>query len=327
MKNRFNFNNKLNEFALLFVFILIFTLFSIFAPNFLQVSNMFNIARQITTLGIMAVGMTMVMIAGGIDLSVGYQVSLVNVVCAWLMVNNMSPLFAVLISIVMGTLIGCINGFIIVKTGVAPLIITLGVLNVLNGLSYIVTRGIPIFGFPRGFSFLGQGTIGQIPVSLFIVVAIFAIGAFVINKTSFGRYLYAIGSNEEATKLSGINTGKIKILAFALNGFLTAIGAILLLSRTNSGNSANGVGFEFNVITACVLGGVSANGGKGTIIGVLGGVLIIGILNNGLLLMNVNEYLQLVVKGVLMLIAVIYDTVSRQRSDSIKKIKAINIEN
>jgi ribose/xylose/arabinose/galactoside ABC-type transport system permease subunit len=156
---------------------------------------------------------------------------------------------------------------------------------------------------------------------------VFLLGAFILNKTTFGRYVYAVGSNEEATKLSGIDTGKIKMLAFSINGLLVAIGAVLLLSRTNSGNSANGVGFEFNTITACVLGGVSASGGKGTVFGALVGVLIVGFLENGLLLMNLNEYVQLVIKGVLMLAAVVYDTMSRQRSDTIKRIRAINIDN
>lgn len=317
----------MRDYGVFFVLVGMFILFCFIAPNFLQWKNIFNVARQIATLGIMSVGMTIVMITGGIDLSVGYQVSLVNVVCAWLMVNGTPPVLAILIVIVMGTAIGFINGFIVVKTGVAPLIVTLAVLNILNGLSYIITRGIPIFGFPKGFSILGQGSIGSIPVSLFILIAIFIIGAFILKKTTFGRYFYAIGSNEEAAKLSGVDNGRIKMLAFSINGLLVAIGAVLLLSRTNSGNSANGDGFEFNTITACVLGGVSANGGKGTIFGALIGVLIVGFLENGLLLMNINEYIQLVIKGVLMLVAVIYDTMSRQKSDRIKRIKSINIEN
>jgi ribose/xylose/arabinose/galactoside ABC-type transport system permease subunit len=271
--------------------------------------------------------MSIIMIAGGIDLSVGYQISLVNVVCAQFLVQHMNPVSAVFIVICMGTVIGFINGYIVVKTGVAPLIVTLAVLNILNGLSFLISKGLPIFGFPKSFSVLGQGTIQSVPISLIIMVVIFLLGGFILNKTIFGRYFYAIGSNEEATKLSGIDTGKMKMLAYSIGGFLTAIGAVLMLSRTNSGNSSNGAGFEFSVITACVLGGISANGGKGTIFGALVGVLIVGFLDNGLLLMNVSEYTQLVLKGVLMLAAVTYDNLSNQHSERIKRIKSVNVEN
>ncbi|HHW47565.1 MAG TPA: ABC transporter permease [Clostridiaceae bacterium] len=319
---------KVNEYGVFLVLIAIFILFSIYAPNFFQIKNMFNVARQISTLGIVAVGMTIVMISGGIDLSVGYQISLINVLCAWLMVNaNISPLLASIIVIALGTFIGFINGLIVVKTGVVPLIVTLAIMNVLRGISFMISRGLPIFGFPKSFSFLGQGSIAGIPVSLIIMAVIFVIGSIILKKTYFGRYFYAIGSNEEAAKLSGINTGALQMLAFSICGFLTSVAAVLTLSRTNSGLSSNGVGFEFNVITACVLGGVSASGGKGTIFGALVGVLIVGFLDNGLLLMNVSEYTQWVVKGVLMLAAVVYDITMRRKNEYIKKIKAINVEN
>lgn len=326
-------NKKINmdilrSYGVFIVLIVMLIMFSIIAPHFLDINNFFNVARQICTLGIGAVGMTPVMITGGIDLSVGYQISLVNVTCAWLMVNlGMSPVLAVICGLVLGTAIGFMNGVIIVKSGVAPLIVTLAVMNSLNGISYIISKGVPIFGFPKSFSVLGQGSIGGVPISLIIMVIVFILGAVLLNKVYIGRYFYAIGSNEEAAKLSGINVGKIKIIAYSLCGFLSAIGAILLLSRTNSGLSSNGAGFEFNIITACVLGGVSSNGGKGTIFGALVGVLIVGFLDNGLLLMNVNQYSQLVIKGILMLLAVVYDTQMHKKSEEVKKIKSINANN
>lgn len=320
---------KLGEYGIFLVLIGLLVLFSIIAPNFLQLTNVFNVSRQICTLGIVCIGMTVVMITGGIDLTVGYHISLANVFCAWLMVKGgVNPVLAVIVILIMGILIGLVNGIVIVKTGVAPLIVTLALLNVLRGISYTISNGLPIFGFPRSFSILGQGTIfGRVPISLIIMLAIFVLGGILLNKTYFGRYFYAIGSNEEAAKLSGINTGRLKMLAYTICGFLTALGAILLLSRTNSGLSSNGAGFEFNVITASVLGGVSANGGKGTIFGALVGVLIVGFLDNGLLLMNVSEYTQLIIKGLLMLAAVIYDTMSSRKSEAIRRMKAIDAKN
>ena len=319
---------KISGYGVFFVLVGMLVLFSFIAPHFLEVNNFFNVSRQICTLGIVSVGMTVVMITGGIDLSVGYQISLINVTCAWLMVNaGVGTVPAILIGLLMGTGIGLLNGIIIVKSGVAPLIVTLAIMNTLNGISYIISKGIPIFGFPKNFSVFGQGNFLGIPISLIIMVVVFVLGAILLKRVYIGKYFYAIGSNEEAAKLSGISVGRLKILAYTLCGLLSGVGAILLLSRTNSGLSSNGAGFEFNVITACVLGGVSSNGGKGTIFGALVGVLIVGFLDNGLLLMDVNQYTQLVVKGLLMLIAVIYDTQMRKKSEVVKKVKSINANN
>ena len=318
----------IGNYAIFIVLVAILIIFSIFAPHFLELNNFFNVSRQIATLGIGAVALAPVLITGGIDLSIGYQISLVNVSIAWLMVyGKVNPVLAILCGILLGTAMGFINGAIIVKSGVAPMIVTLAIMNTLNGVSYIISKGIPIFGFPSSFSILGQGKIGGVPVSLIIMAIIFVFGAILLNKAYVGRYFYAIGSNEEAAKLSGISVGKIKIFAYTLCGFLCSIGAVLLLSRTNSGLSSNGAGYEFNIITACVLGGISTTGGKGTIFGALVGVLIVGFLDNGLLLINVNQYSQLVIKGILMLLAVVYDTQMHKRNEEVKKIKAINANN
>lgn len=310
------------------VFILMFIVFSFTAPNFTNVKNLLNVSRQINTLGICSVGMTLLLIAGSIDLSQGYQLSLINVLCAFLMAKQGVPMvLAICISLLVGVLIGFINGVIIVKSGVHPMIITLGVSQALNGISFLFSNGIPIYGFPENFSILGQGSIGPIPISLIIMVIIMIVGHFVLSRLPYGRYLYAVGSNEEAAKLAGVNTGSIKIIAHTLSAFLTAIAAILLLSRTNSGLSTNGAGFEFNVITACVLGGVSNLGGRGTMYQAILGVLIMGFLENGMLLMNVNAYWQWVVKGVLLLVAVVYDASMSRSAERVKKLKAINSEN
>lgn len=318
-----------SRYGVLLVLVVMFVMFSIFAPNFIKIRNLLNVSRQICTLGICSVGMTIVLVGGGIDLSLGYQLSTVNVLCAWLMVSKgVSPVLAVLACLVFGVLIGVMNGFIIVKSGVHPMIVTLAVSQVLNGVSYLFSNGIPIYGFPKSFSILGQGNIGKyLPISFVIMLAILFAGYFLMTALPFGRYLYAVGSNEEAAKLSGVNTRKVRVLAHTICSFLNAIAGVLLLSRTNSGLSSNGAGFEFNVITACVLGGVSNLGGKGTVFNAFVGVLIIGFLENGMLLLNVSEYWQLVIKGLLLLFAVVYDASVARNAERIKKLKAINSEN
>lgn len=328
MKKEKNLSAVISKYGVLAVFVLMFIIFSIFAPNFTKVKNLLNVSRQINTLGICAVGMTLLLIAGSIDLSQGYQLSLINVLCAFMMVKAGMPMFvAILVGLLVGVLIGFINGVIIVKSGVHPMIVTLGVSQALNGISFLFSNGIPIYGFPESFSKLGQGAIGPVPISLIIMIIIMLIGHFILAQLPYGRYLYAVGSNEEAAKLAGVNTANVKILAHTLSAFFTAIAAVLLLSRTNSGLSTNGAGFEFNVITACVLGGVSNLGGRGNMYQAVLGVLIMGFLENGMLLMNINEYWQLIVKGVLLLIAVVYDAAMCRSAERVKKLKSINSEN
>lgn len=329
MKDKRNISSVISKYGVLFVFVIMFIFFSIFAPNFTKVRNIMNVSRQINTLGICAVGMTLLLIAGSIDLSMGYQLSLINVLCAFLMVKvGMGMTSSIIVCLLVGSLIGIINGIIIVKSGVHPMIITLGTSQALNGISFLFSNGIPIYGFSENFTKLGQGSIGGvIPNSLVVMIVIMVIGYFILSWIPYGRYLYAVGSNEEAAKLAGVNTGIVKIIAHTLCAFFTSIAAILLLSRTNSGLSTNGAGFEFNVITACVLGGVSNMGGRGTMYNAVIGVLIMGFLENGMLLMSVNEYWQLVVKGILLLIAVCYDMFMVRRAEKVKKLKAINSEN
>lgn len=320
---------KRKEFGILMVLLALIVFFAIASPQFLKAKNFFNIAKQIATVGIASVGFTFVLITGGIDLSVGYQISLDIVVVAVLMNIFGIPWFlACMIGMILGTLIGILNGIIIVKSHVAPLIVTLSMMTILKGLSYLITNGLAIFKFNADFVALGQGTIGGvIPISLLFFVAIILIGSFILNKTIYGRYFYAIGNNVEAAKLSGVNVKRIQLLAYGLCGFFTSIGAILMLARLNSAQSSTGEGYEFNCLTACVVGGVSANGGKGTVAGAIIGCLIVGVLQNGLAIMNINEYVQEVIKGTVLLIAVVYDTLSILRNEKVKKIKAINADN
>lgn len=312
------------EIGILLVLIALIIAFSIMSPQFLTMGNIFNIVKQIATLGICAVGFTFVLITAGIDLSLGYQISLNVVICGYLMATLGVPWgLAIAITLALGCFVGFINGFIIATTGVAPLIITLSMMMVLNGISYLISGGLPIIGFPEGFSLLGQGAIAGIPVALFILLIVWALGVFILNYTYLGRNLYAVGSNVEAARLSGVNVRGTIMLVYSFAGFFTAIGSVLMLSRLNSAQSATGAGFEFSVLTACVLGGVSVMGGKGGMLGAFVGVLIVGVLDNGLLLLNVSAYVQLVIKGSILAAAVIYDTMSKASGDRVKRIRAI----
>lgn len=291
------------------LFVLIFV-FSFASPIFLSWKNLMNIGRQISMLGIVAVGMTFVLLAGGIDLSVGSQISITGVAISLLIVKaGMNPLLACVLGLVMTSLIGLFNGFVITKTRIAPLIATLAMMTILQGLSYIICGGLPVYGLPDAVKTVAQGyVLGLVPIPIVIMVVIVAIGAFILNKTYMGRYFYAVGSNEEATRLSGINTGRVRILVYTICGLFSGLAGIIMLGRVSSGQPVAGKGYEMDVLTAIVLGGVSVSGGKGTISGAFIGVLIIGVLSNGMSILSINEYYQLVIKGIVLLLAVIFDS-------------------
>ncbi|MDR3123233.1 MAG: ABC transporter permease [Treponema sp.] len=288
--------------------------FSAATGSFLKPDNLFNVARQISMLGIAAVGMALALLLGGIDLSIGSQITLVNIVAAWLMVKaGAHPAAACLASLAMASAVGFVNGWIIAAIRMPPLIVTLASMTMLEGLAFIICGGIPIFGFPRGFSVIGQGYLGPVPIPVIIMAAILATGAFILNETFFGRWFYAVGGNEEAANLSGINVKWVKCLVYTLSGFFAGVAGIVMLSRTNSGQALAGKGFEFDVLTAVVLGGVSVNGGSGKIANVVAGILILGVLSNGMVLMNVTQYSQMVIKGAVLLTAVGFDCYQKQR--------------
>lgn len=308
---------NLKKYGIFIVLIFIFVFFSITSEAFLKPSNLINVARQISMLGIASVGMAFVLLLGGIDLSIGSVITLVNIGIAWLMViGNVHPVLACIIALIVSTGIGFMNGLVIAKIKMPPLIVTLSSMIVIEGLAYMLCKGVPIFGFPKGFAFIGQGYIGPIPFPVIVMIIVLSIGAFILNKTYFGRYFYAVGGNEEASKLSGINVNKVKYIVYSLSGFFAGIAGIVMLSRTNSGQVTAGKGFEFDVLTAVVLGGVSVNGGYGKISNVVAGVLIIGILQNGLVLLDVSAYIQMVIKGLVLASAVAFDCYQKYKKVS-----------
>jgi ribose transport system permease protein len=307
----------LEKHGILLVLVVLVVFFSATTDAFLKTENLLNVTRQVAMLGISAVGMTLVILTAGIDLSVGSLMSLVNIVCAILMVKaGIHPVAAVLISLVLSGLVGLANGLIITKIKIPPLITTLGMMTALRGLSYVLCDGVPIWGFPDGFRVLGQGYIGIVPIPVIIMFLVFALGWVFLHKTAYGRYVYGIGGNEEASRLSGIPVQRIKCLVYILSGLLTGIAAIIMLSRLNTGQPKIGLGFELQVITAVVLGGVSIFGGQGRLVGVLIGVMIMGVLSNGMIILDVSEYYQQIIRGVVLLSAVAFDNWSTKSRTS-----------
>jgi ribose transport system permease protein len=315
--------DSLREYGIYLVLLLLVAFFAASSEAFLVPANLFNVARQISMLGIAAVGMAFVLLVGGIDLSIGSQMTMVNIVAAWMMVDgHQNPIIACLVALGISTSVGFMNGWVVANLRMPPLIVTLCSMTILEGLAYIISGGIPIFGFPKGFSVIGQGYVGPVPVPVIIMVVILAIGSFILEKTYFGRYFYAVGGNEEAANLSGINVKRVKYLVYTLSGFFAGIAGIVMLSRTNSGQALAGKGFELDVLTAAVLGGVSVNGGQGKINNVVAGVLILGVLGNGLVLLNVSQYVQMVTKGAVLLLAVGFDCYQKSRQGRTVRLAA-----
>ncbi|GMO38448.1 MAG: sugar ABC transporter permease [Termitinemataceae bacterium] len=313
----------IKKYGIFLVLIILVVFFSCASDAFLHQSNLFNVARQVSMLGIAAVGMTFALLLGGIDLSIGSQITLVNIVAAWLMVRaGIDPILASCIAIALAVFLGFINGWSVANLGMPPLIVTLCSMTVLEGVAYIISKGIPIFGFPPSFAVIGQGYVGVVPIPVIIMIVILAAGSFILNKTYFGRYFYAVGGNEEASLLSGINVKRVKYLAYTLSGLFAGIAGIVMLSRTNSGQPLAGKGFEFDVLTAAVLGGVSVNGGIGKISNVVAGVFIIGVLSNGLILLDVSSYVQMVIKGLVLFVAVAFDCLQKGGKLSIKFLQS-----
>jgi ribose/xylose/arabinose/galactoside ABC-type transport system permease subunit len=284
------------------------------APNFMTFGNLRILIRQVSFSGIAAVGLMFVMISGGIDLSIGSQVVLTNVLLAIMMVyGKMDPVVAIPLILGVGLLLGMINGLLSITLKIHPLIITLGTAAIYKGIGYIINASRNIMGFPDSFRWLGQGYVWGIPVPVIVWVIVALIGAFVLNKTYFGRRVYALGGNEEAARLAGVRINRMKVFLFMICGFTAAITSVLLLSRVFAGQTVTGQGLEFDCLTAALLGGVSFKGGEGSVFGLVVGILIIGVLNNAMQLASFPDFSQTVVKGAVLLIAVAIDVYQKNR--------------
>ncbi|MGM8212887.1 ABC transporter permease [Virgibacillus sp. W0430] len=307
-------STKIKEGAIVLLFILMFILASIFVEDFFNSSNIINLVRQISFLAIIGLGQFFVILIGGIDMSVGSTIGLVSVLLADLMSSYQLPIaLAIIIVLAVTIVVGWVNGLVTVYGHVTPFIATLITMIVIKGINFLYSNGIPISGLPREFNFLGAGYVGSIPFPIIIMVIIGAACYVLTMKTSIGRSLYAVGGNLEATKLSGININKIRILAFIFSSFLAGIGAILITSRTMSGQPAIGEAMLFDIITIVVLGGTSLAGGRGRVVGVIFAALILGIIDNVMVLKGIDAYWQQVVKGVILGIVVIIDSHSKKQ--------------
>lgn len=307
------------KYGIVIIFLGMVTLLSVLSPAFLQTRNLLNVVRQISVIGLVAMGVTMVIITTGIDLSSGSVIALAAVVAASLAqrpdwaaakfpgLTGLPVIVPIMAGLAVGTIAGCINGTIIAKTKIPPFIATLGMMTVARGVALLYADGRPISSLTESYNFIGQGEVLGIPFPI-ILLAIMALGMHtLLNNTKFGRYVYAIGGNEQAAVVSGLNVSKYKILIYTIAGFLSGMAGIVLSARISSGQPGLGLGYELDAIASAVIGGTSLSGGIGTIPGTIVGALIIGVLNNGLDLLNVSAYWQQIVKGLIIVGAVILD--------------------
>lgn len=283
------------------------TLLTIATSNFLTVENIVNVLRQVSINGILAIGMTFVVITGGIDLSVGSLVAFSGVIAASFIRGGYSIWISIFLALVASLILGFVSGFFIAKRRIAPFIVTLAMMTIARGLTYVYSDGKPISGFSQEYLNIGKGDFLRIPIPIWILITVFIICYLILYHTSMGRYIYAVGGNEHAALVSGINVTRVKIFVYAVSGLLAGLAAVVLSSRVSAGLPQAGGSYELDAIAAVVIGGTSLSGGRGRLWGTIIGVLIIGIVNNGMDLLNVSSYYQQIVKGCIILAAVLLD--------------------
>ncbi len=296
-----------------FSLIALFVILSIASPYFLTATNLSSVVRQTAVINIMALGMTLVIVSGGIDLSVGSILAFAGVMGTLTMVSNGSVLLGIASGVFFGLLWGLANGIMITSLQIPPFIVTLGTLGIVRGLTLVVTNGLPVVGLPKAHSYLGDGTVGPVPFVLVVLIVCAVIMHVVLHSTKLGRYTYAIGSNEEAAIYAGIPVARYKIAIYAIAGMLTGLAAMIETSRLMTGQPTAGVSYELQVIAAVVIGGGSLTGGEGTVIGTLIGAFIMGLLSNGSDLLGVNPYWQQAIIGSIIIMAVALDAARKRR--------------
>lgn len=307
-----NFKTKMKEnqnLGTILALIILMVFVSILNPTFLQANNLMNLMRQLIINGFIALGMTFVILTGGIDLSVGSTLALTSAIFAGLLQNGMNTGLAILVAVGLGLILGLINGILITKGKLAPFIVTLATMTIFRGLTLVYTDGRPIAG-PKdnfAFKFLGKGQFFGIPFQVILFILAFLCLWIILNKTSLGRKIYAVGGNEKASFISGINIDKVKIWVYVISSLMAVLSGLVLTSRLNSAQPTAGTAYEMDAIAAVVLGGTSMTGGSGSLTGTLIGILILGVLNNGLNLLGVSSFYQQIVKGIVILIAVLID--------------------
>lgn len=309
VKRKFEYKEMLSKLGPLLALIVLIIFVSILSPSFLSLTNLMNLMRQVSTNALIAFGMTFVIITGGIDLSVGSTLALSSAIMAGMIVNGIDPLIAMTVSLIAGFVLGAVNGFLITKGKLVPFIATLATMTIYRGATLVLTDGKPITGLDETFifQFMGRGYFFGIPFPIVITLVVFALLFVLLHKMSFGRKTFAIGGNEKASFIAGVKSNKIKIFVYSISGVLASLAGIILTSRLNSAQPTAGESYEMDAIASVVLGGTSMSGGKGRIFGTLIGALIIGTLNNGLNLLGVSTFYQQIVKGIVIIIAVLID--------------------
>ena len=323
-KDRKNFLYYLGIFSPLIFLILLILIFSSLHPRFLHPLNIFNVMRQISITGLIALGMTFVIIIRGIDLSVGSLIALCGLVGAVIAKGGLVERFSVGVgtelanpwywalagSVLIGLLAGTVNGVCITKLKVPAFVVTLGGLSAYRGTALLVSDGGPISGFNEAYRWIGQGKIGMVPIPVIIFLVFIVLCHIVLKYTVYGRYIYSVGGNPEAARLSGINIDLIIISTYIITGFLVGLAAFILSARLNSAEAVAGMGYELNVIAVVVVGGTSLFGGRGNILGTIIGAMLFGVLQNGLVLLNVSSYIQQIIIGIILILAVTFDKFS-----------------
>jgi ribose transport system permease protein len=304
---------RIAEYVIVVAIVLESIVFAVIAPQFFSVPNLVNVALSIAITGIMAVGMTAVILTGGIDLSVGSVAALAGVVAALISVDGGTGavLGGALAALGIGLVVGLFNGVMVAQFRVPPFVTTLAMLTICRGLAFIVTGGRSIGDLPASFEFLGKKRLAGVPLPVILMLLVFAAGWFVLKRMTFGRYVYAVGGNREAAYLAGVNTKRVTLLVYVLNGLLVGLAGLVLASRLGAGVPNSGLQYELDVIAAVVVGGTSLNGGRGSVVATFWGAVFIGILNNGLNLAGIDPYMQKIALGVVILLAVLADQLNK----------------
>lgn len=294
---------------LIFIVIGLGVILSFISSNFLTVTNLLNVVRQIAVNGILAIGMTIVCLTGGIDLSVGSIVAFSGIIAAGLLRDTSYPIIVVVLAaIAVGAVCGLYNGYFVAYWNAAPFVVTLSMMTIARGMTYVYSDGRPISNLRTEFLTIGKGSIAGIPIPTLILAVVFILGSIMLTKLKFGRYVYAVGGNENAAMVSGINVKRIKMMVYVLSGIACGIAAIILTARVSAGLPQAGESYELDAIAATVIGGTSLSGGRGRLWGTIVGAILLGIVNNGLDLLNVSSFYQQIVKGLIILGAILIDS-------------------
>lgn len=306
-----------SDYGIIVVFLLLCVMLSFANPYFLRTKNIMNVLKQTSINGLLSIGMTFVILTGGIDLSVGSILAFSGIVAASYSSNAMggvvlNPFLSAGIGLLGGMLLGSVNGLLVAKWRVPAFVVTLGMLSMGRGFTYIYSDGMPVPNIDDSFLMFGQGNIFGIPLPVIIFGVVFALTWMILYRTRFGRYVYAVGGNEKSAMISGVNTKLIIFFVYVISGFLSALGGIILTARTTAGLPQAGQSYELDAIAAVVIGGTSLSGGQGRLVGTLFGALLMGVINNGLDLLGVSSYFQQVIKGAIIVGAVLLDSLRKK---------------